>query len=922
MRGPLLAIALVAAVCLSSVRTAQAITPPDRGRFPAGFWARVNQDTTIARYGDPGWVRKMSARRITRERAARAGTQLQGFAPDRFNLPVLLGNFSDKSPTIAAEDFQAMLFIRDQYPTGSLADYYHEVSYGQFELVGDAFGWYATDNPQSYYAGDDNGMSNNFPNNVDGFVYDVARQADAMVDFSRFDNDGPDGEFNSGDDDGYVDCLYVIYPGIGPENTVNGDPGNLWPCQSTLGGNAYETDDPSANGGMVSINAFAVSSELGWDDADQALQINSIGVFAHEFGHVLGLPDLYDRTDETQDPDRDNSAGIGHWCLMASGSWGGDGEHPEKPSHMSAWCKMRLGWLSPAIIKRDESVSLPQVEETPKVYQLWEDEYALNRYFLIENRQKVSFDQYLAGDGLVIYHVDESRWMGMHNSNGPGNDDERHKLVDVEEADGLGNLDADDNRGDDGDPFPGSSGRREFGDLTAPDSRDYAGLSTGAAVSNISDSGPVMTADLKVRRLSGYSIFYDEAGISGYGWGLPAPADFWGGVLFRSGQAGRLAALDVGVREPDTYFELSVYQSFDGRSPGELLGTTLGHAEETGWNTVSLAEPVPVAEDSDFFVSLKVLDKAYSIPYDNYGGKDLRSYTSTSGDDFSSSIGESGGDINLRARIRVEQQPQAAPAIVVSDSVLAFGELTVGSAGVVELSIGNEGDAALVISSITTGSGGFAAGRDSLTLPPGEKNLVPVSFAPAAAGDYEGELILLSNDPSRGRLTVRLTGSGRLQPVFLRVMGDYTFNTTEGSYQVWADLSTTMTDPTVRIFYSLDGGQSFAQSVGCTREGERYVGLLPAGAEGSVIRYYFEAAQDSERVLYPEQAPQESFRIEVKLFAPGDVSGDGAVNVFDLLALLRQLSDPAAQTARSDVSHDGAVDIFDLLALLRMMSGR
>ena len=65
-----------------------------------------------------------------------------------------------------------------------------------------------------------------------------------------------------------------------------------------------------------------------------------IGVFCHEFGHVLGLPDLYD-TDNS-------SEGLGQWCLMASGSWGGNGSSPQTPTHMSAWCKQKLGWVTPS----------------------------------------------------------------------------------------------------------------------------------------------------------------------------------------------------------------------------------------------------------------------------------------------------------------------------------------------------------------------------------------------------------------------------------------------------------------------------------------------------------------------------------------------------------------------------------------------
>ena len=71
-----------------------------------------------------------------------------------------------------------------------------------------------------------------------------------------------------------------------------------------------------------------------------------MGVYAHEFGHVIGLPDLYDRDDSDGD-----SEGLGEWCLMASGSWLGVGG--DTPGHMSAWCKSQMGWLEPTVLNQN-----------------------------------------------------------------------------------------------------------------------------------------------------------------------------------------------------------------------------------------------------------------------------------------------------------------------------------------------------------------------------------------------------------------------------------------------------------------------------------------------------------------------------------------------------------------------------------------
>ena len=88
-------------------------------------------------------------------------------------------------------------------------------------------------------------------------------------------------------------------------------------------------------------------------------EICPMGIYAHEFGHILGLPDLYDRDESDGD-----SEGLGEWCLMASGSW--LGWYGDTPSHMSSWCKMKLGWLEPSIVTSSSTnVPIAQLATSP-----------------------------------------------------------------------------------------------------------------------------------------------------------------------------------------------------------------------------------------------------------------------------------------------------------------------------------------------------------------------------------------------------------------------------------------------------------------------------------------------------------------------------------------------------------------------------
>src|SRR4030067_456202 len=206
------------------------------------------------------------------------------------------------------------------------------------------------------------------------------------------------------------------------------------------------------------------------------------GVVAHEFGHYLGLPDLYD-TDSS-------SLGVGEWDVMGSGSWNGN-PRGTSPSHFSAWSKEKLGWLTP--IEGTVPLLTPQIppgqntppQQTPAVenpsraYRLTvKTASGGDEYFLVENRQRTGYDAALPGDGLLIWHIDDSV---------PNNDNEAHRLVDLEERDAA-NGDTPDDPGD-----PWASDAIGFGPDTIPNSDGYGKVRTGWKGRNIGTSGPGVT---------------------------------------------------------------------------------------------------------------------------------------------------------------------------------------------------------------------------------------------------------------------------------------------------------------------------------------------------------------------------------------------------------------------------------------------
>ncbi|MBN2227448.1 MAG: M6 family metalloprotease domain-containing protein [candidate division Zixibacteria bacterium] len=410
-------------------------------------------------------------------------------AVDTVRVLVLLVDFSDNpynagAVSASVAQFDSVLFTTNGInPTGSMTEFYLENSYGRFFIRGDVFGWYRMPQTYAYYVDGQRGFGT-YPRNAQRLTVDAVLAADADgVDFSVYDIFGP-----AGVPDGNVDGLFVVHAGPGYEET-----GNLNMIHShkwSLGGNAQYLDG-------VRIDAYTQEPE----ESAIAGTISPIGVFAHEYGHFIGLPDLYDIDGEPSTSD-----GLGRWSLMAGGSYNGGSR---TPAHFDAWSKTYVGFVQPIeVVDNLIDVAIPQVETDPVIYKLWAlGEYDGPEYFLVENRQKTGSDIALAGEGLLIYHVDDSRF---------GNYDPDHYHVALEQADGKFDLEYGAGSSDAGDPFPGSSDVRSFDDLSSPGSRSYGGLTTEVSVWNISDSDSIMTANLDVH-FSRPKFILDSASFDDFG---------------------------------------------------------------------------------------------------------------------------------------------------------------------------------------------------------------------------------------------------------------------------------------------------------------------------------------------------------------------------------------------------------------------
>ncbi len=401
------------------------------------------------------------------------------------SIPVLPMRFANTTADpFNPVSLEARLFLFGT--TGTMTEYFDEVSYGNLNVTGDVHGWRDAPENDTVYEGTDNGLWTT----IGPFLTAAFEQHDVGVDFGLYDNDGPDNIPDSGDDDGVVDIVFIVHPEMGGEcgPATNA---NIWSHHSHYSnwfGGAYVTNDPGANGQNIRIDRYCISPGLSCSSG-----MIEIGVFCHELGHALGVPDLYDTDDDVTG----SSRGIGDWGLMG----GGSSNSPSSPAHMTAFTKHHLGWLTYVnLLQNDPWLCLPPVELNPTAVRVWPQGEITHEYFLVENRQNIGFDANLWNEGFVIYHVDENRYDALLHDNAV-NANEAAKAVDVECADAFTAqhvVDADSlDLGDSGSPgnvFCDGGGQDSFTPFTTPDTRSNSGDFTGIGIRQISEcdgiSGP------------------------------------------------------------------------------------------------------------------------------------------------------------------------------------------------------------------------------------------------------------------------------------------------------------------------------------------------------------------------------------------------------------------------------------------------
>ncbi len=502
------------------------------------------------------------------------------------NVPVILVNFADTSTTYGANDFLALLFGTGDW---SMKDYYEEVSYGAFSVSAGpsgVAGWYTASKNHDYYGTNNDEGRDEWPGDL---AYEAVSAADAAgFDFTPYDNDG----------DCYVDVVNIVHQGRGAES--GGTSTDIWSHSWSLAAaqyfgrshyGVYTTNDPCVAGGMVKVNSYVMQPER------SSTGTPTVGVFAHEFGHALGLRDLYD----TGNDDGPSSEGIGRWSLMAAGSWTSVTKAGDRPAHLDAWSKVKLGWVEPTMVTGTlEDQPIRAASDAADVYQLRPGGPDRGgEYFLVEHRERTGFDAGLPGRGLLIWHIDEGEADNDHECYPLGPDcSAQHYKVSLVQADGSWELEKDVNQGNGGDPFPGWGPVRTFDGATVPSSALFSGAASGVSVTDISDPDTVMTATMSVGSASGFTRTILSDGFEGDfpGPWTVTPADGavgWGPSTYRaaSGNAslwcagGGTAAPGPGSSYPANMSTSLTYGPFSLAGAGSAkLAFDVWWGAETGWD--------------------------------------------------------------------------------------------------------------------------------------------------------------------------------------------------------------------------------------------------------------------------------------------------------------------------------------------------
>lgn len=300
-------------------------------------------------------------------------------------IPIILVEFQDKKFSNTREKIIESMLTGDV----SVGQYFRDQSNGAYQPVFDVHGIYTLSQDREYYGGHEGTTKDK---GIGWLVTEACQLAAAdSVSFKPYDTN----------DDYYCDVVIIIFAGVGEAQASMSCPSAIWPCNWTLEAAQYYKRGGhgifSPSQGDPYINHFAVFNEVHGSN-DRGKTIDGIGTFVHEFGHCLGLPDMYDTG-------HSDYYGMGNWDIMCQGCYANDGY---SPVGYSAYEKVFMNWVEYITPEPNTYYTLPvwnqKNKDTDKAVCVVSD-LNRNEYFIFENRKRIGWDRYLPGEGVMVTHI-------------------------------------------------------------------------------------------------------------------------------------------------------------------------------------------------------------------------------------------------------------------------------------------------------------------------------------------------------------------------------------------------------------------------------------------------------------------------------------------------------------------------------------
>ena len=400
---------------------------------------QINEEWTARKQKNLNLASAKSSRRAS---SHRSGTPSAVTTGNQRGLVILIQfsdvKFATSDVQKAYQDFFNKTGYNEGGMTGSVRDYFLKQSYGQLTIDFDVVGPYTAVGDMKYYGEpvkDKDGKIVENDKDAPTLIREAVDAASKDVDFSNYD----------WDKDGEVDQVFVIYAGYA--QAQGADENTIWPHEWSL---AAKDMQVTYNGCL--INTYGCSSELRGDGERNTGIMDGIGTACHEFSHCLGLPDMYDTT-------YSGGYGMSVWDIMDYGSYNDNSCTPAGYTSYERWFSR---WMEPQELTSFTRITdMKPLIESPEAYIIY-NKVNRNEYYLLENRQNISYDKGIGGHGLLILHVDynEAAW----RSNSINNVTSHQRLTIIPaDNDFSSSL-----RGWQGDPWPGRTGNTALTNYTTP----------------------------------------------------------------------------------------------------------------------------------------------------------------------------------------------------------------------------------------------------------------------------------------------------------------------------------------------------------------------------------------------------------------------------------------------------------------------